>query len=91
MKTNMESDIVKVENIFQVKFKLSCLPYVFLGVKLFFFLSLSSKDANSSSELDESSIAVGVKTLLGVFSDVGVLRAGTVKGEEGGFACELPT
>lgn len=66
------------------------LPWVFVGVRLFFFLSLSSRDANSSSELDEST-AVGVKTLSGVFSDVGVLRAGTVKGEGGGIPCELPT
>lgn len=67
------------------------LPCVFLGVKLLFFFSLSSKDANSSSELDESSsVAVGVKTLLGVFGDVGVLRAGTVRGEGGGISRELP-
>lgn len=64
---------------------------MFFGVRLFFFFNLSSKDANSSSELDESSSAVGVKTLLGVFSDVGVLRAETVRGEGGGIARELPT
>lgn len=61
------------------------------GVRLFFFFSLSSKEANSSSELVESSITVGVKTLLGVFSDVGVLRAGAFKGEGGGINCKLPT
>lgn len=67
------------------------LPFVFFGVKLFFFFSLSSKDANSSSELDESSIPEGVKTLLGVSRDVGVLREGTIKGEAGSLGCELPT
>lgn len=67
------------------------LPYVFLGVKLFFFFSLSSKDANSSSELEESSTVTGVKTVrLGVARDVGVLSAGRDKGGGGGIAGELP-
>lgn len=64
---------------------------MFLGVKLLFFFSLSSKDANSSSELEESSTAVGVKPVrLGVTSDVGVLSAGRVEGDGGGIAGEFP-
>lgn len=94
----MESDILKVETIFLIELYLllendefNDLPDAFLGVRLFLFLSLSSKDANSSSELDELSTLVGVKTLVGVSSGAGVLREGTVKGEAGGIACELPT
>lgn len=59
-------------------------------VSLFFFLSLSNKDVNSSSELADLSMAEGSETVrLAVASDVGVLKAGRCKGEEGGSAGEL--
>lgn len=50
-------------------------------INLFFFFSLSSKDVNSSSELDETSMVKGAKMVcLGAITDV--VRPGGKKGEE---------